>query len=87
MDRSFRNEPLHNGIPHHGVLMFAGTQFLLAVGLWVAQIIVSISIKQEMSAIVFGGANVITNFLLIGAVWLFTKVERGHLVTLNKALA
>ena len=87
MERSRNNEPLHNGIPHHGVLIVMGIQYLLAVGLWVMEIIMSININQEMSAIVFGVANVITNFLLIGAVWLFARVERGHLVTLDKALA
>ena len=87
MERSLNDEPLRNGIPHHGVLVVMGIQFLLAMGLWITQIIVTIHIKQEISAIVFGIANVITNYLLIGTVWLFTKIERGHLVTLNKDLA
>ncbi|OHB58902.1 MAG: hypothetical protein A2Y12_17630 [Planctomycetes bacterium GWF2_42_9] len=87
MERSLKNEPLRNGIPHHGVLLLTGIQFLLAVGLWIAQIIITVNIEQEKSAIVFGVANVITNYLLIGAVWLFTKIERGHLITLDKALA
>jgi hypothetical protein len=87
MQRCRNNEPPRNGIPHHGVLILMGAQFFLAVGLWGAQCIASINIGQETSAIVFGAANILTCFLLIGAVWLFTRIERGHLVTLDKALA
>lgn len=87
MQRCRNNEPPRNGIPHHGVLILMGAQFLLAVGLWVAQCIVSLAIGQQTSAIIFGVANIVTCFLLIGAVWLFTRLERGHLVTLDESLA
>ncbi len=45
------------------------------------------SMEMETEAVIFGLGNVITNFLLIGSVWFFTRIERGHLVTLDKALA
>jgi len=87
MQRCRNNKTPRNGIPHHGVLILMGAQFLLATGLWGAQCIVSLTIGQQTSAIIFGVANIVTCFLLIGAVWLFTRLERGYLVTLDKSLA
>ena len=87
MERAFKGESLRNGFPHHGMLMAMGVKFLLAVGLWMAQVIITVNMGMENEAVIFGLGNVITNFLLIGSVWLFTRIERGHLVTLDKALA
>jgi len=39
---------------------------------------------METGAVVFGLGNVLTNFLLIGCVWLMCRVERGYSVTLDK---
>jgi hypothetical protein len=39
---------------------------------------------MESGVVVFGLGNVLTNFLLIGAVWLLCRIERGYSVTLDK---
>jgi hypothetical protein len=77
MARSLRNEPLHNGIPHHGVLMVVSIKNLLALSIWVAQIIVTVKLNMEWECIVFGIANVLTDFLLIAAVLVIWRMERG----------
>jgi MFS family permease len=78
IERSVKGEPLRNGIPHHGVLIVVAVKFLLAGGLWIVQVIISINLNLESSAIVFGLANIITDFLLIGGVALMARVERGY---------
>ena len=75
---------LKNGIPHHGMLIIFATKFLLALGLWVAQVIVCVMLDMEYGAIVFGLANVVTNFLLIGTVYLLCRIERGNSVTVDE---
>lgn len=76
-----------NGLPHHGMLMVISIKFLLAVGLWIAQVIIAVNMNMNFEAVIFGLGNVVTNFMLISCVWLFTRIERGNLVTLDKALA
>ena len=73
--------PLRNGIPHHGMLIILGSKFLLAVGVWVCQVLVTVTLNMEGGAIVFGIANGITNFLLIGTLYLMCRIERGFSVT------
>jgi MFS family permease len=79
--------PLRNGIPHHGMLMIFSSKFLLAVGIWVCQVLVTISLNLEGGAIVFGIANGLTNFLLIGTLYLMCRVERGFSVTVDERYA
>jgi hypothetical protein len=76
--------PLHNGIPHHGMLIILGSKFLLAVGVWICQVLVTISLNMESGAIVFGIANGITNFLLFGTLYLMCRIERGFSVTVDE---
>lgn len=87
MERARNGEELHNGIPHHGMLVIVAVKFLLTVGLWIAQVIIAINLKMESEAVLFGIANVMTNFLLIGAVWLLARVERGHSTRIDTFLA
>ncbi len=75
---------LKNGIPHHGMLIIFASKFLLALGLWVAQVIVCVMLNMEYGAIVFGIANVITNLLLIGTVYTLCRIERGNSVTVDE---
>ena len=77
MERASKNEALRNGIPHHGMLIVAGIKFLLALSLWSLQIVVTVNLNMENGAIVFGIGNVITNFMLVGIIWLMANVERG----------
>jgi len=71
-------KPLINGIPHHGVLLVAAIKFLLALGLWIVQVVICINLKMETAAIIFTAANVLTDFMLIGGVWLMCRIERGY---------
>ncbi len=70
--------PLKNGIPHHGMMVIFSSKFLLAIGIWVFQVVVAINLNMEHGAIVFGLASAATNFLLIGTVYLLCKMERGY---------
>jgi MFS family permease len=85
MARSLANQTLHNGIPHHGVLMVVSIQYLLALGIWVAQVIVTVRLNMERECIVFGIAAVLMNLLLIAAVLAIWRMERGRSVTLAPA--
>ncbi|MEI8079991.1 MAG: hypothetical protein WCH61_10240, partial [bacterium] len=76
--------PLRNGIPHHGMLIILGSKFLLVVGIWVCQVLVTIFLNMETGAIVFGLANGITNFLLIGLLYLMCRIERGFSITIDE---
>ncbi len=76
--------PLCNGIPHHGMLIVLGSKFLLAVGVWVCQVLVTVSLNMEGGSIVFGIANGLTNFLLIGTLYLMCRIERGFSITIDE---
>ena len=76
--------PLRNGIPHHGMLIILGSKFLLAVGVWVCQVLVTVSLNMEGGSIVFGIANGLTNLLLIGSLYLMCRIERGFSVTVDE---
>ena len=87
MKRARDGEELRYGIPHHGMLIIVAVKFLLAVGIWIPQVVIAINLKMETGAIVFGIGNVITNFLLIGAVWLLARVEYGYSNRIDAFLA
>ena len=87
MDRARDGRELRNGIPHHGMLIIVSSKFLLTVGLWITQVIIAINLKMEFGAIIFGIGNVLTNFLLIGSVWLLARVERGYSTRIDTFLS
>ncbi len=87
MNRAINGEPLQNGIPHHGVFIFVAGKFLLVLGLWFVQIVVTINLNMELGAIIFTTANIVTDFFLIGAVQLLSRIERGFSTTIDKNLA
>ena len=87
MQRSLNNEPLRNGIPHHGVFIFVAGKFLLVLGLWFVQVVVTVNLNMELGAIIFTAANIATDFLLIGSVQILCRIERGFSTTLNKNLS
>ncbi|MFA6100628.1 MAG: hypothetical protein WCV67_11285 [Victivallaceae bacterium] len=76
--------PLRNGIPHHGMLIILGSKFLLALCIWVCQVLSTVFLNMEGGAIVFGIANGLTNFLLICTVYLMCRIERGFSVTVDE---
>ena len=75
---------LRNGIPHHGMLIILGSKFLLAVGVWICQVLVTVFLNMEGGSIVFGIANGLTNFLLICTVYLMCRIERGFSITIDE---
>jgi hypothetical protein len=77
---------LRNGIPHHGMMIILGSKFILAVGVWICQVLVTVSLNMEGGAIVFGIANGITNFLLIGILYLMCRIERGFSETVDEKI-
>jgi hypothetical protein len=87
MDRSLNNEALRNGIPHHGVFIFVAGKFLVVLGLWFVQVVVTVNLHMELGAIIFTAANIATDFLLIGGVQTLCRIERGFSATLNKNLS
>ena len=87
MKRSLNSEPLKNGIPHHGVFIFVAGKFLMVLGLWFVQVVVTVNLHMELGAVIFTVANIVTDFLLIGAVQLLCRIERGFSTTLNKNLS
>ncbi|MCX6983404.1 MAG: hypothetical protein NT118_01455, partial [Lentisphaerae bacterium] len=76
--------PLRNGIPHHGMMIILGSKFLLAVGVWVCQVLVTVFLNMEGGSVVFGIANGLTNLLLIGSLYLMCRIERGFSVTVDE---
>ena len=76
--------PLKNGIPHHGMLIIFAVKFLLAIGIWVCQVIVCVMLDKEYGTIVFSLANAITNILLIGTIYLLCRIERGNSVVVDE---
>jgi hypothetical protein len=69
------------------VLFIASIKFLLALLIWGVQVIVSINLKEEVDAVVFTLASLLIDFLVIGAVWLLCRVERGFSVTVDRNLS
>jgi MFS family permease len=84
MKAAGNGQPLRNGLPHHGMLIILGCKFMLAVGIWGCQVGASISLNLESGVVVFGFANVITNFILIGLLYLMCRVERGYSVKIDE---
>jgi len=87
MKRCLAGEPLHNGLPHHGIPMVIAIQFLVTVPIWISQVGAAITHHMEMGAIVFTASNIATNLALSGCVWFMARFERGRLTTLDTMLA
>ncbi|MFA6569188.1 MAG: MFS transporter [Victivallales bacterium] len=78
MSAAREGKPLRNGIPHHGMLVLVGSQYLILFGIWIAEVVVTISMNMESATLAFGITRVVTNFLLVGVIWLFCRIERGY---------
>lgn len=87
IERARMNEPLQNGIPHHGVFIIVAGKFLFVLGLWIIQVIVAVNLNMEMGAIIFTVANIVTNFMLIGCVQFLCRIERGCSTRIDVMLA
>ena len=78
MKRSLGNLPPLHGIPHHGVLMVVAVTYLSELVIWVMQIVMSVNLYQDTSAIVFGIAHVAVNLMLAGCVFVLSRAERSY---------
>ncbi len=87
IERVRRNETPRNGIPHHGVLIIAGTKFLAAVGIWMFEATVSSRLNEQLDVVIFTLAFIIVCFALTAAVYTIVRVERGFSVTIDRKLA
>lgn len=87
MVRVSNGEEPREGIPHHGMLVVVGIKFLLMLGIWIAQLTISIRLNMQIGCIAFGVANAITNFLLVFSIRILSRVERGYSTRLDTNLA
>lgn len=87
VERAKRGEMPRNGIPHHGMMMVFGIKFALTIGLVVAQLVVSIKLHNDLYAVLFAMANVVTNVLLIFCTYVITRMERGFATKVDEASA
>lgn len=76
--RCAAGEKPRQGIVHHGVLMVVGINYLMALSIWIVEVVIAVNLKLEVGAIVFTAANVLTNILLIAGVALLRRVEKGR---------
>ena len=68
---------MHNGLPHHGLMVVISFKFGLAILLWGAQLLVAIGVKNDFYALIFGLGNVVTNILICIDTWVLARIERG----------
>jgi len=78
MNAAAAGKPLHNGLPHHGMLMLVGCQYFLLLSIWGAEVWVTITLHMQSGAVAFGLVKVFANFLLVSCIWLMCRVERGY---------
>lgn len=86
IQRVYNTEKPRNGIPHHGMLMVVSIKYLIALLLWIFQIIITVNLQMENAAVIFGVANVLTNFMLVGIIHLMLIVERGFSITIDEKI-
>ena len=79
--------PLRYGIPHHGMLLLLGIQYLLLIGIWIAEMVITVNLRNEGGALAFALVRVGLNFLLIGCIWLICRIERGYSTQIDVDLA
>jgi len=83
MKAAAAGKPLHNGIPHHGMMILIGSQYFLLLGIWGVELWVSITLHMQSGAIAFELAKVFSNFLLVLGVWLMCRIERGYSIAIT----
>jgi len=75
--RARRGEPMHNGLPHHGLMVVIGIKFGLALLLWGGQLLVAISLKNDFYAFIFGLGNIVTNIMICIGLAVLARIERN----------
>ena len=87
IERVRRNETPHNGIPHHGLLIIAGTKFFAAVWIWMFEATISSQLNNQLDVVIFTLAFILVCFALIAAVYTIVRVERGFSAVIDQNLA
>ena len=76
--RHIAEEPTRDGIPHHGVFFVKACALLLLLTVWIGMTIMAVHDGLQGGVMVFGIGNLITNALVIGAVLVLCRLERGY---------
>jgi MFS family permease len=84
IDAARNGRPLRNGIPHHGMLLLVASKYFILFGIWIAEVVVTVNMNMQGGALAFGIARIVTNFLLIGAIWLICRIERGFSTAIDE---
>ena len=71
-------------LPDRPEIYYIVAAFLLAIGIWVCQLVCCIILNLQSGAVVFGLANVITNLMLVGLLLLMCRIERGYSETIDE---
>jgi len=69
---------LRNGIPHHGMMILIGSQYLLMLGIGGMELWVSITLHMQDGSIAFAWAKVFSSSLLVIGVWLMCRIKCGY---------
>ena len=81
--RCLAGEKPRDGIPHHGVFLLKACALLLIFFAWVGMTIMAVRGGLQGGVMVFGIGNLITNALVIAAVLVLRRIERGYDPMLN----
>ena len=81
--RCLAGETPRDGIPHHGVFFLKACALLLIFFAWGGMTVMSIRGGLQGGVMVFGIGNLITNALVIVAVLVLRRIERGYDPMLN----
>ncbi|MFA6100658.1 MAG: MFS transporter [Victivallaceae bacterium] len=81
--RCLAGEKPLDGIPHHGVFLLKACALLLIFFAWTGMTIMAVRGGLQGGVMVFGIGNLITNALVIGAVLVLRRLERGYDPMLN----
>jgi MFS family permease len=76
--RCAAGEKTLNGIPHHGVFFLKACALLLLLTVWIGKTIMAVHDGLQGGVMVFGVGNLITNVLVIVAVLVLCRIERGY---------
>lgn len=74
--RARKGMAMHNGLPHHGLMVVISLKFAAAILLWAVQLLVAVEMKNDFYALIFGLGNVVTNILLCIDTWVLARIER-----------
>ena len=77
LKRCAAGEPMLGGLPHHGVFLLKSCALLLLFAVWIGKTVVAVREGLQEGVLVFGAGNVITNVLVIVAILVLCRLERG----------